>query len=435
MSEFNNIYFVDRNNAKTSNNGETRIKFRAPSFANAKIRRYKIPVEPVVNQVGQENEVEASKNYELSTKSRVRLFHRVSARERALKLKEVREKNLAGIPAVINNDVEVAENVAPVNIEKNNQGQENVSTTPVTTPVMANEVTPSIKPAALEDTQFNLNGVLETVKHVDVADHATYTVDVTATPEEKQEIAVEPNIEAVSLTSPVEQQEAIVTQIATPVADAETAENTPVAEEEIDAAIDFSSKDSEQIYNELIKARDETTVAMEKASAIAAEVEEIKKEFNKKIEESDQKLQEAGAEMENTKLQAEASQTRYNEKITEFRNAAAAQSRALKSQRDKAIQAAAASEHELEEVRRKGEEKLTNNEQQIAQYNDQIKQDQATINEYDEKTERLDAILQAISEPIESVGSYIPSASVANFMTTPDSQMEVSEPVAVKKVA
>ena len=45
------------------------------------------------------------------------------------------------------------------------------------------------------------------------------------------------------------------------------------------------------------------------------------------------------------------------------------------------------------------------------------------------------SILPAMSEPIESVGSYIPSASVANFMTTPDSQMEVSEPVAVKKVA
>ena len=139
--------------------------------------------------------------------------------------------------------------------------------------------------------------------------------------------------------------------------------------------------------------------------------------------------------MENTKLQAEASQTRYKGKITEFRNAAAAQSRALKSQRDRALQAAVASEQELEEVRRNSEEKLTKNEQQIAQYNDQIKQDQATISEYDEKTERLDAILKAISEPIETAGNYVPSASIANFMITPDSQMNVSESAPVKKAA
>ena len=410
MSEFNNIYFVDRNNAKMPNNGETRIKFRAPSFANAKLRRYKIPVEPVVNQVEKEDKVNDSKNYELSTKSQERLFHKAGARERALKLKEVREKKLASIPAVIMSSFEPTEKVAPVNVQKDNQEQENVSTIPAATSGVVNETVPSVKPAALEDTQFNLGGVLETIKHTDVAANTTETVAAPVQNEEKQETTVEPVAQTVS-------------------------DVAPVAEEEIDATIDFSSKDTEQIYNELVKARDETTAAMEKASAIAAEVEETKKEFDKKIEESDQKLQEAGAEMENTKLQAEASQTRYKEKITEFRNAAAAQSRSLKAQRDKAVQAAVASERELEEVRRNGEEKLTKNEQQIAEYNDQIKQDQATINEYDEKTERLDAILQAISEPIEAVGNYVPSASVANFMIAPDSQMEVSEPVAVKKVA
>lgn len=431
MSEFNNIYFVDRNNAKMPNNGETRIKFRAPSFANAKLRRYKIPVEPVVNQVEKEDKVNDSKNYELSTKSQERLFHKAGARERALKLKEVREKKLASIPAVIMSSFEPTEKVAPVNVQKDNQEQENVSTIPAATSGVVNETVPSVKPAALEDTQFNLGGVLETIKHTDVAANTTETVAAPVQNEEKQETTMEPVAQTVSDVAPIEQQEVNVAQVAT----SESSEAAPVAEEEIDATIDFSSKDTEQIYNELVKARDETTAAMEKASAIAAEVEETKKEFDKKIEESDQKLQEAGAEMENTKLQAEASQTRYKEKITEFRNAAMAQSRSLKAQRDKAVQAAVASERELEEVRRNGEEKLTKNEQQIAEYNDQIKQDQATINEYDEKTERLDAILQAISEPIEAVGNYVPSASVANFMIAPDSQMEVSEPVAVKKVA
>ena len=442
MNEFNHTYFVDRNNARALDKGETRIKFRAPSFANAKIRRYKIPVEPAVNQVKNEDKVNDSKNYEMLTKSQERLSHRSGARERALKLKEIREKKLASIPAVITSSLGTTENAVPVsaNVQRDNQEQVNISAISASTPVMANGVTSSIKPAALEDTQFNLGGVLETVKHEDAVDRLANAVETTATPDmpkEAQLFATEPSIN-VSLGG---QQEASVTQITTPVTDAnietdiETDKNTSVAEEEIDATIDFSSKDSEQIYNELIKARDETTAAMEKASAIAAEVEKAKEEFNKKIEESDQKLQEAGAEMENTKLQAEASQTRYKGKITEFRNAAAAQSRALKSQRDRALQAAVASEQELEEVRRNSEEKLTKNEQHIAQYNDQIKQDQATISEYDEKTERLDAILKAISEPIETAGNYVPSASIANFMITPDSQMNVSESAPVKKAA
>lgn len=431
MNEFNHTYFVDRNNARASDKGETRIKFRAPSFANAKIRRYKIPVEPVVNQVKNKDKANDSKNYEMLTKSQERLSHRSGARERALKLKEIREKKLASIPAVIKSSLEVAENIAPVNVQENEQEKTNVSISTVV-PEVANGTIPSVKPAALEDTQFNLGGVLETIKHPDVATNSVDTGVAPVQSEEQQTIAVEPVKQAVSTTSLTEQQEENKVQTAI----SETSDVAPAAvEEEIDATIDFSSKDTEQIYNELVKARDETTAAMEKASAIATEVEETRKEFDKKIEESDQKLQEAGAEMENTKLQAEASQTRYKEKITEFRNAATAQSRSLKAQRDKAVQAAVASERELEEVRRNGERKLTMNEQQIAQYNDQIKQDQATINEYDEKTERLDAILQAISEPIEAVGNYVPSASVANFMIAPDSQMEVSEPAPVKKVA
>ena len=103
MNEFSNIYFVERNDAKMQNMGETRIKFRAPSFANAKLRRYKIPVEPTVNQVETENKVNDSKDYELSTRSQERVFHKTGARERALKLKEGREKKLASIPAVISN--------------------------------------------------------------------------------------------------------------------------------------------------------------------------------------------------------------------------------------------------------------------------------------------------------------------------------------------
>lgn len=428
MSEFNNIYFVDRNNAKMSSNGDTRIKFRAPSFVNAKIRRYKIPVEPTVNQVETANKVNDSKDYELLTKSRERALHRFSARERALKLKEAREKKLASIPAVIMSSLEPMDKVIPVNVEGENREQENVSVPPIATPGVANELSPSSKPAALEDTQFNLGGVLETVKHTAVTNDVQNAVE----PTHEQETVTEGVAQIVPSEPQIEPQTTEIEQTTTPV----SAEAAPVAEEEVDVTIDFASKDTEQIYNELVRARDETTAAMEKASAIAAKVEETKKEFNKKIEESDQKLQEARAEMENTKSQAEASQTRYDNKVVEFNKAATAQSRSLREQRDQALQAAKASERELEEVNRNGEDKLSKNEQQLAEYNDQIKQDQATIDEYTEKTDRLDAILKAISEPIESVGNYIPSPSVANSMTAQDSNaLEFPEPAAVKKVA
>ncbi len=424
MNEFSNIYFVERNDAKMQNMGETRIKFRAPSFANAKLRRYKIPVEPTVNQVETENKVNDSKDYELSTRSQERVFHKTGARERALKLKEGREKKLASIPAVISNsseniDVGTSTSIA---IEEEKSGQEKAND--VSTAISDNvENTSSYsKPAALEDTQFDLGGVLETVKHANETKNATGNAISIEEQTEKNDESKASSIVDTSMSF-----------------DSKTAEEqtSSVVDEEIDATIDFSSKDTEQIYNELVKARDETTSAMEKASVIAAKVEKAKNEFNKKIEESDQKLQEAGAEMENTKLQAEASQTRYNEKVAEFRNAATAQSRSLKAQRDQALQAAVTSERELEELNRSGQEKLDENKKKIASYNSQSKQHQATIDEYNEKTDRLDAILKAISEPIEAVGNYIPSPSVAHSMVAQDSNgLEFSEPVvAVKKVA
>lgn len=429
MNEFNNIYLVSRDNAEMRSKGDSRIKFRAPSFANAKVRRYKIPVEPKSNQVEVEKE-DNTKYFELSTKKKELIFNPRKTRARALKLKEAREKKLVALPVIIDNSDEklAIPSVGQVKEEEKNVmpvEQEVAINQPVSSEQPVNQQENIVRPEtampeALGNTQFDLGGVLETIKHTDVN---TYS--------QEAEVSSQNTVAPVDVT-PEEPK------IAPTVAEVNTSNDatvtSPVAEEEVNSEIDFSSEDTERIYDGLVKVRDEATDAMKKASSLAAEMEETKKEFNEKLVESDQKVQEAGAEMENKKIQAEASQTRYKKKIIDFRKAVEEQERFLKARRDKALQESVALERELKEFRQTSEERLKQNKEMIDNYNEQSNQYESTIDEYDGKTARLDAILQAF-EPIEAVSPYVPTVSNPLEMNGDMQMNESVEKAPVKKVA
>ena len=373
------IISTDRAGSTISENaGNNKIKFRAASFKNAKVNRYKLPVEqqknstadvsletqeiPVVNVTGE-------KSYDLTTKQYLMAG---VGEKRDLKLKKAREQNIAlSAPVVMNMDErkkaqdikEEVQEETPVKEEKTVESKE------------TEESNVDTKPTALENTMFDLGGILENAVATKSATSKAKKAEPVPTPEPKEE------------------------------------------QDEIDPTIDLG--DNESLKKEVDKVnsiREEVIAANKKASQLGKTITEKKKSAEAEIKDANQRAKVANSDMQAAASRRDSSKAALDAEKRNLLKVVKVQAQIMAAQKAKVDELNATREKELQELEDATKKTLDTTNSQIA---DDVAKADSYNKEADDYEAEISAILElsrAVQEPIDfSNDVYVPASNVISF--------------------
>jgi len=353
----------------SENTGNNKIKFRAASFRNCKVNRYKVPVEQPkasiteVSLETQEMPVVTAANGEKSYDLTTRQYLEVGLGEkRALKLKKAREQNIASsAPVVMNID---ERKKAPVKKEKIQEEvpvkeEKNIEESKI------EQSSSDEKPTALENTMFDLGGILE-------------------------------NAVATKNSSAKSKKEDVV----------ETKEDW----DEIDPTIDLG--DNESLKKEVDKVsliREETKTAMKKADQLEKTITEKKKTAEAEINDANQRAKVASSDMQAAASRRDSTKAALDTEKRNLLKVVKVQGQIMAAQKAKVDELNASREKELKELEEATKQQIAKDVAKADSYNKEA-------DDYEAEITAILELSRAVQEPIDfSSDVYVPASNVISF--------------------
>lgn len=166
-----------------------------------------------------------------------------------------------------------------------------------------------------------------------------------------------------------------------------------------DIAMDNSEID--KVYEQIQKETEETLRAKETALKAQKSVETVKLEIKQKMEESDARVLEKSTEQAEMRARKEAALTRKQEIDRSIIAAFSSQRQALTLAKEKYLKQQETSQNEINELQKQAELKAQENSNKIVEFQRTIDQDRNDLTEVENEIARKEAILKALSNPLE----------------------------------
>lgn len=184
----------------------------------------------------------------------------------------------------------------------------------------------------------------------------------------------------------------------------ESEEVVPTVTEASEQSSNDMTMDNSEIdraYEQIQKETEETLHAKETALQAQKSVETVKLEIKQKMEESDAKVLEKSTEQAEMRARKEAALTRKQEIDRSIIAAFSSQRQALTQAKEKYLKQQEASQNEINELQKQAELKAQENSNKIVEFQRTIDQDRNDLTEVENEIARKEAILKALSNPLE----------------------------------
>lgn len=163
----------------------------------------------------------------------------------------------------------------------------------------------------------------------------------------------------------------------------------------------MDNSEIDRAYEQIQKETEETLHAKETALQAQKSVETVKLEIKQKMEESDAKVLEKSTEQAEMRARKESALTRKQEIDRSIIAAFSSQRQALTQAKEKYLKQQEASQNEINELQKQAELKAQENSNKIVEFQRTIDQDRNDLTEVENEIARKEAILKALSNPLE----------------------------------